>query len=281
MKIERNEQLTRSILDNIRASFSTPRTGVHLSDLLHVRKAYFERMDPRPLTDEECNYFVVGRGHEDALGRIAGLEITEEAVILGISLRPDFTLNLFGMLPDVPGEMKTRRRNLAKPGEEAEVYGSYLDQLRGYCALKEKTVGVLIVFSLLEGLSNRDPKNPTHPELACYVVTFTEEELLAERTRLTILRRMFEAAIEAREFSGLPLCEAWMCGRARKTVVQQGFCTTCGILAEPWLSKHTATKKGEGHMVVPEQVVWQYEPKCKWYDSCQPWTLDPSRGGAQ
>ena len=77
----------------------------------------------------------------------------------------------------------------------------------------------------------------------------------------------------------LPLCPAFMCGKNRKRVVKPAWCVECkSELSEPWASKHAATKKGEGHTVTPEEVEWEYEPKCKWYTFCRPELTDPMRG---
>lgn len=77
----------------------------------------------------------------------------------------------------------------------------------------------------------------------------------------------------------LPLCPAWMCGKNRKVVVRSAWCIECrSELAEPWASKHASTKKGEGHTVTPEEVRWEYEPRCKWYLYCEPQKVDASRG---
>jgi hypothetical protein len=213
-----------------------PRTGVHLSDLLSVRKTYFSKVSPKPITDSEALYFLAGRGHEDVYGRISGLLPALSKVVDGISYRPDF------LWFTLPTEFKTRRSNLAKPGEENSVYETYLNQLKGYCCLDESPMGILIVFSLLEG-KRGDPRNPTHPEMAVYNVSFETEELVQFRAELNTRKHNLLAAVKAEDPNNLGLCVSWQCGSRAKT------------------------KDG-----------WSYVPRCKWYQECRPDTIDTTRG---
>lgn len=299
MRIERNPKREGLLLDAIRASFADSSRArqperIHLSDLLTPRKAYWQRVDPRPATDDECLYWVAGRGHEDALGRIAGLVVAPEAEQDGVVYRPDFVW--WG----VPAEFKTRRSNLAKPGEEALTYETYLNQLRGYCALRGVTTGTLVVLSLLEGRS-ANPMAPTRPELAVYEVTFDPAELEAERGLLSERRdflvralvawslEQFFAALGGRPIddadrsarwyaqSALPLCPEWQCGRANKAVEKQPWCLDCRreFSNDSTAARHQAATR---HTVRPAAVRWEYQPRCKWYEVCRPYVVDATRG---
>lgn len=203
MRISRNADKERVILDALRQSFDEVRTGVHLSDLLNPRQAVFKRLMPMPLTATEILYFLAGRGHEEVFARLAGVNVGasairyakipefvagEERVKHGISYRPDFRWH------SAPTEFKTRRSNLAKPGEETRVYEQYLRQLLGYCALDEQPYGVLVVFSLLEGRSN-DPLNPTHPELAVYDAQFSPGDMTSMEDYLVDMSTKFTLAL--------------------------------------------------------------------------------------
>ncbi len=290
MVITRNPDREHIILDALRASFDEVRRDIHGSDLLSVRLAYFSRIMPMPLTHSEILYFLAGRGHEEVFARLVGVQAGasevktvkvpgfvagEQRFKHGISYRPDFRWD------GRPTEFKTRRKNLAKQGEEALVYNTYLEQLNEYCALDEQPKGVLVVFSLLEGRSN-DPLNPTHPELAIYDVVFSPGDLSQMLDTIIKRKTAFEEALEAgtvEAAQSLPLCSAWKCGKNRKEVVKPAWCVECmKELAEPWASKHTKTKGGAGHTVTPEQVKWNYEPRCKWYVFCRPQLVDPMRG---
>lgn len=293
MRITRNPDRERIILDALRESFDEPREGIHLSDLLSVRKSYLSRIMPMPLTHSEILYFLAGRGHEEVFARLVGVQVGasevktvkvpgfiagEQRFKHGISYRPDFRWD------NDPTEFKTRRSNLAKPGEEAMVYDSYLEQLKGYCALDERATAVLPVFSLLEGRSG-DPLNPTHPELAIYDVLFSPGDLSHMLTTLLERKRLFEIALADGSVDiaqTLPLCSSWMCGKNRKEVTKPAWCVECmKALAEPWASKHTKTKAGAGHTVTPEEVKWLYVPRCKWWVFSRPQLVDPTRGPRQ
>lgn len=295
MRVFRAPALERTLLDQIRASFGNDaRDGIHLSDLLNPRRSYWQRVLPMSPTDHEIGYWVAGRAHEDALGRVAGLEAVEQrffyvlpaadahAALVPISYRPDF--NWLGQF----AEFKTRRANLAQPGEEAVVYDSYLDQLRGYCSIEGRTQARLIVFSLLEG-ERGNPLNPTHPEFAVYNVEFTQQELDNELAQLHERRDAFEAELLGHAFeslgaalggraphvepSRLPLCKPFMCGKPRKIVDRAEFCETCGKAIT-----HRAGDLRRSHDIRPEQAHWEYEPRCKWYAVCRPQDTDPTRG---
>jgi hypothetical protein len=299
MRIVVDEAATAALLDSVRASFTAPREDIHLSDLVAApRRAYWQRVLPLPATDDEIGYWVAGRGHEDALGRISDLVPSEERAWLPgegtssgaapIVFRPDFFWR------GRPAEFKTRRANLAEPGQEAVIYDSYIEQLRGYCAMLGVTEGYLIVLSLLEG-RDTNPLTPTRPEIRVYDVCFEAQELAAMREQLAQRRTALEAELVADSVermaaalgerrpriapSRLALCKPWLCGKRRKTVLREAWCEDCNKeLREPWAARHTATKAGAGHTVRSAEVQWDYEVRCKYYTFCRPQDTDPSRG---
>jgi hypothetical protein len=203
VRVTRNADKETVILAALRDSFDEVRSGVHLSDLLNPRQSAFKRLMPLPLTESEILYFLAGRGHEEVFARLAGVQVGASAIKYskipgfisgegrikhGISYRPDFRWH------GAPTEFKTRRANLAKPGEESRVYDHYLEQLKMYCALDEQPYGQLIVFSLLEGRSG-DPLNPTHPELAVYDVQFSPGDMTYMETYLIEMSTKFTLAL--------------------------------------------------------------------------------------
>lgn len=280
MKIERNPKRETLVLNQIRKSFTDegPRTGVHLSDLLSPRRSYWSRVRPLDPTNSDVLYWLAGRGHEDALGRVAGLVVTEQKFwhptsdipsTLPISYRPDFTFN--GLFP---GEFKTRRWNLPEPGEEAIQFESYLEQLRGYCAIEGSNYGLLLVLSLLEGKNRNDPMSKSEPALAAYDVFFSDEELAGTREWLEERRDTFVTALMSRDHTTLPLCKDWMCGKPKKVIDQGAYCHKC--------EKEVNHKPAHEHVIAghvqPAVEHWEYEVRCKWYDVCRPQDVDPSRG---
>lgn len=288
MKVTHNLDRTAALLTQMRNSFGlNVRDGIHLSDLLNPRRSYWARVLPMPPTDDEVLYWTAGRGHEDALGRIAGLDSTPQqfyAVEGGeaISYRPDFTWQ------GLKAEFKTRRANLAQEGEETVVYDSYLDQILGYCSIENERRATLIVFSLLEGRSN-DPLRPTHPEIRVYDVEFTQQELDNKREELLTRRADFERELVAHsmeqlaaaagdrlariERSAQALCKAWMCGKPTKVVDEPEFCRTCNKAIT-----HRPGALRNSHDVTPKQAHWEYVARCKYYGFCRPQDVDPTRG---
>jgi hypothetical protein len=276
--IDRRPDLEAWLLDEMRVSLADTRAGdkPHLSDLLSPRQAAFSRLLPKPPTDAEIGYWVAGRGHEDVYGRVSGLERGSPSERFGIVYSKDF-------FKGWPVELKTRRRNLAKPGMETETYAKYIDQVRGYCAMDEMPAAWLIVFSLVED----QPDGSTLPGWGVYHLTFTELELEAERARMQVMRDRFLAALEAQDPRSLPLCVAWMCGKQSRTMATPPVCRTCRVDGEPrvfatdWgIAKHqeSVKKRGQAHDVSEARYTFRYVSRCKWFHECRPWEEDFTRG---
>jgi len=240
---------------------------------------------PLPLTETQIGYFASGRALEDVVARLAGIEgmalaakrvnITglvagEGRTRLGISYRPDFRWG------ERPVEFKSRRAEFAEPGREAETYSHYLEQLRGYCALDSQPEGGLYLFDIGGGCTPHLGHNSFYrrePSFAYYDVEFMQDELEFMRQELQSRRDARLAALPGGIKGGwqLPLCDAWMCGRNKKTVVTEAKCG-----AEGCEVKHR-TKKA-GHEMQEEVASWSYEPKCAWHVFCRPELVDPKRG---
>jgi hypothetical protein len=216
-------------------------------------------MKPMLPTDLEIQYWLTGRGHEGVLSRASGYEHAEQREWNGILYTPDFFHNF-------PAELKTRRRNLAEEGKEPEVYDYYLKQLRGYCAVENKTHGWLHVWALVE----KQEDGTTKPEIGCYEVDFTSDELQRERMRLLTTKDILGLAISTGIYVTLPPCPAWMCGKQSRTMIKKGFCFNCNkhYKTELGLKKHLASDKGKGHNSNPPQYETNYIKSCKWYDDC-------------
>lgn len=279
MRITRDEAQEQSLLNQMRESFAKGdaerHEHLHLTDALEPRRGFFARVAPMPLGDDEVLYFVAGRGHEDMLARLAGLEVSEPRVIEGISMRPDF--RMFGL----PAEFKTRRANLAEEGEEETVYENYLNQLaRGYCALEGDSCGWLIILALTQGSTAADPKRRTKPAFRVYRVEMAPWELDAAKQQLLANRDALNHALKTRDHRALPLCAAWKCGKRTKVMDEKPRCLTCNRDFESqWgIEKHTSSKTGAGHDVKNEVAHWIYEPVCKWHPICRPQDVDPTRG---
>jgi len=263
MEIKKDTSISEWLMSEIRVNLGKePRKHIHLSDLLSPRKAYFQRITPKYATDEEIMYWTTGRGHEDALLYASGYEHGEVRDWNGIFYTPD-------LFQSLPVEIKTRRRYLAKEGEEINTYGHYLKQLKGYCAITKKQKGWLWVWCLV---SKDDASGKTKPELVCYSVDFTAEELEGERERLTKTKEALEEALRNNDHKPLPLCPNWMCGKELKIMETKPYCETCKKEFETeWGSeKHLNSKTGNGHTMKPATFRTEYDIACKYFSECEP-----------
>lgn len=305
MKITVREDTAASLMDEMRQSFgSGGRPTLHLSDLLQPRKAFWQRVLPKPATDDEVVYFLSGRGYEDAYGRIVGLERGRPAEAFGITFTVDFYRGTFA-------ELKTRRRDLAPPERIADDYSHYIAQCKGYCAFIRGAVqqGVamdprwmlvdpdnlrrceLLVFTTAQ----QQPDGTTKPDFQVIDLEFTEQELddwlvelLQRAGNLDVmLARVLSPGPPAgtklkHECSRfLPLCSAWMCGKRSREMTTKPLCQTCAKdFQTDWgIDKHVSSRTGAGHAVTKAEYRYFYRPRCKYYDDCQPYVDDPTRGG--
>lgn len=236
------------------------REGIHLSDLLAPRKAYWQKTKPMNPTKEEILYWTSGNAIEERFLRAIGYQKAGVKEWEGIKYTPDIFFNF-------PAEAKSRRRAMAKEGEEQQVYDHYLKQLLGYCAIENKQQGWLLVFSMLE----RQDDGTTKPDWGFYRVEFTQEELKQEQARLLMIKEQLEQALCIARFTLLPLCPAWMCGKESKTMTKKGYCIDCNkeFETESGIVKHPKSKAGLGHKITMPEYKSEYIKRCKYYDCCE------------
>jgi hypothetical protein len=278
--ITENPDKTQALMDALKETFRETRgragdTEIHLSDLMYPRKSFFGRTTDVLPTATEVLLWTAGRAHEDVvarlggavtadiprLGAVAGLEVGERRVRQGIQYRPDF--RWYGL----PAEMKTRRKPLPKPGEEAEAFSGYLEQLLGYCVLDGAPSGSLFVFDLMT------------PAFAVYDVQFLNSEIQRWKMELQTRLTWLKYSLQGKHHQQLPLCPAWMCGTQTKRLVVPAFCQDCNQdLTSKQVQQHDRSKKKyKGHMIRPPIFTWDYTKRCKWYDDCAPYKDDESR----
>ena len=116
--------------------------GLHASDLMDPRQAFFKHTDPRPISDRLVNVFLVGKiGHVIVLSTVdksKGLNLTSDegsewSDELGIWFSADKTLD------GIPRELKTTRSYYeAKTVEELSLY---CEQLGIYMVARNSEVG--------------------------------------------------------------------------------------------------------------------------------------------
>lgn len=274
MHIVRSTELEKEIFDQLRGGMTKEtRTGVHLSDLLVPRQRYWAAIDPRPPDNDQIMYWLTGKGHENVFVRVGKFKRGEVGEWNGIKYTPD-------IFDGFPVEIKTRRRGLADPGQEADRYDHYLRQLLGYAAVTGNKKAWLFVWCLVSSVGY----NKTKPELACYVVEYTDEELNNERLRLTLVYGKLLSALDTivelphgetryvpTAHKDLPLCPEWMCGTTRKKIISPPVCTTCGksFATLSGAEKHSQTKSGSGHVVKDAEIEHVVEQKCAWLGLCR------------
>jgi len=260
MEIKRNQSIEDWAMGEVQNNWgSEAREGIHLSDLLAPRKKYWQTIKPMKPSLKEISYWTSGSAIEDKFLRAIGYEHGEMKEWQGIKYTPDTFFNF-------PAEIKSRRRALAKEGEEAQMYDHYLKQLKGYCAVENKQKGWLIVLSLAEKQDN----NKTMPEWRYYDVMFTKDELLEEQARLINTRASLMVALERKDHTFLPECASWMCGKTLKIMVVKPLCKTCGKEFETeWgMKKHLDSKTGKGHDMICPTFRGEHEKECKYFDLC-------------
>jgi len=274
MEIKRNEAIEEYILKTIQTEFSKrEREGIHLSDLLSPKQAYWRKIKPLPPIKKEVIYWLSGQAHEAVFLYISNWKHGQAEEWEQIWFTPDSYISTPNV-KDLLTEMKTTRRGfLVKEGQEAEKYSHYLKQLRAYCAMKNRNRGMLFVWYLI--LMDKNRRN-TEPDYFCYEVTFTDKELKETKAELLKLRDDLLLALSNHNIEHLPECEPWMCYKERKSMVVKPFCYTCNEgegreFETDWgLHKHINSKIGKGHKVKFAEYEVVYEPRCKYSKWCKP-----------
>jgi uncharacterized protein YdcH (DUF465 family) len=264
LEIFRDYNLEASITKLIQDNWvNNPREGIHLSDLLAPRKAYFQKVDPKPPTIEEILYFLSGNAIEKELLEVMKLKHGKTKI------KDDIYYSVDTRMPNIT-EVKSRRWNLPEPGKEEEGFEHYLNQLSGYLSLDNKRNGNLLVVSLAEKV---DASHKTKPVLAAYAVKYKKDELESIKENLVCLKDDLESALKGEEDSlkSLPQCPQWMCGKEIKTMVKEPYCITCqkSFSTDYGLSKHKEGKKTSDHEVIFAEYTYEFIASCKWYDKCQ------------
>jgi hypothetical protein len=258
MKIIRDRDLEGRLYTTIQDNWNNnERMGIHLSDLLVPRRAYYQKLFPKPATPDEILYWLSGSAIETGLGRALGVSHGATAEYEGVFYSPDFFLEHLT-------ELKSRRRYLAEEGKEEAEYEHYLNQLKGYLAFTKKNVGNLVIISLAEKVDNWKTK----PVLAGYRVEYTDEELDGIRYELLAVKEKLQIALENKDPKDLPLCPRWMCYKKIKNQVETPKCITCDReFKTDWgLGKHG--EANTTHKLQPTKYDEVITPTCKWFAEC-------------
>jgi hypothetical protein len=294
---QRHVGVERWFYDAARAHLSRPRRrGIHVSDLLAPRKAYWARVVPRPPTDAEVGYFLAGRAHEEAFAVLAGLGAHRKArgewlgdgdvYAPGDGIAYELDVLVQGSAQDVPIEIKTNRRpQVLSPTDALREYALAVRQLGMYCAFRGLTTGYLVEVHLLARGPAQEadadgelwPKQ-SRPEIVVYQITWTPEELAAIRRDAMAAKAFLDRALDARTPQALPECPAWMCGREH---VRKGapVCPSCGGVFPMAVGPSgrrvpkkicPSCRKAGNRVELERSSEVVFVPTCRWWDVCQP-----------
>src|SRR3990167_4678913 len=184
--------------------------GLHASDCLDLRRAFWRTVDPQPLSEREVGLFlpgkilhafVLGAAGDDGLVNLGhtdeGSRFSEE---LGIWYSPDWDKT------DI-AEFKTSLA-FKEPADVADL-DIYIEQVLIYLACENKTKAKIWVLYL----NLRDPATKkTTPTFRCYEMSVSPEDLEKTREFITASKADFDQAIETQDWKHLDLCRAWLCG---------------------------------------------------------------------
>lgn len=163
----------RDPLDDMYAALSDryneERAGEHVSDFLCPRQSYFKWANPKPITNLDLGFFLLGRSMHDGAQllckRNPDYAIEDFVVYDGVEAHID----LYRKSDNRPIEMKT-----ARMADMEQPKPHYLQQLHSYMAMKNSTGGTIIVFLVTHYMSKINKNTPlkrwhisaTHEQLA-------------------------------------------------------------------------------------------------------------------
>lgn len=195
------------LYNKLRNHLTHTREGIHVSDLINPLRAYFEKTNPSPLTEDEIGFFTAGRAHHELLQLIfpgQNVEVEDDIEWEGI-------LGHIDVVGDrEPTEIKTSRAwYITEPEKLWEENSSYIRQLSYYCAIKNSPYGKLIVFLLANRVRRDDGSNCMLPRLTVYRIKFHDLEGIRDEMRKR--RDLLKYALENKKPELLPPCPEWAC----------------------------------------------------------------------
>lgn len=203
---ELEDEIQRRVLAEVSGGHRAP--GLHASDLLDPRQAYYRHTDPKPLTDRLANIFGIGRiGHSWFESLLDGNEVDLKKTDTGGKWDDEIgiTYSVDALHEGDPLEFKTTR-SLYEARGISDIEG-YLRQLAIYMCCLGTNKGRLV--KLLINL--KDESGSTAPAWRAYTVTMSEADRRELKAQLAQVAADLRAAIRRGDPSQLPLCEFWKC----------------------------------------------------------------------
>ena len=224
LTVDRNKTAEANLIEKSRKWLekdSKDRKGIHASDLLDPRKAYYDKINPQPLSDRMVGLFFVGKVlHAFFLSALTGEDgvnwksdggstVDKE---LGFSYSPDWTDKK--VKPNIPGELKTSR---GKYEQSKSDMGLYLEQLVTYMVGEKSEDGRLVVL-MLSLPAPRGEGWGTYPQYRAYNVYVSKADLAKYKTQLIATRKLLQKALKTnsrKDITKLPLCREFKCGKSQ------------------------------------------------------------------
>jgi len=138
--------ILEQLYDSLYEEYNKERTGIHVSDItLCPREGCFRKLDPKPLTNTDLNFFTSGKAIHEALQSLVKkypdrFELEKEVKLGDIVGHID----IFDKTNHIPIEAKSAR---VKTMTEPKAH--YLKQLEAYMALTNADTGIILVQCLL------------------------------------------------------------------------------------------------------------------------------------
>ena len=194
--------------------------GIHASELLDPRKAYWSRVDPKELSNRLVNTFLVGRVlHAFVINAVDGTKSlaidgtdqgTRTCEELGIEWSPDF------FIKGKVRELKTSRAYYEP--KTVEDLAMYAEQTLVYMAATNTLEGqVWVLF-----LNFKDEDKRTSPEWRVYTISITQDDLDQFKQAIKITRKALLSALKVNSDEKLPPCREWL--RSKKMCDWWGQC---------------------------------------------------------
>ena len=224
LTVDRNKTAEANLIEKSRKWLekdSKDRKGIHASDLLDPRKAYYDKINPQPLSNRLVGLFFVGKVlHAFFLSALTGEDgvnwksdggstVDKE---LGFSYSPDWKDKHF--TPAIPGELKTSRSKYEQSKSDLALY---LEQEMIYQAAENSEDGRLVVL-MLNLPAPRGEGWGTYPQYRAYDIHVSKTDLKKYRTQLIAVRKLLQAALKSnksKDIKKLPLCREFKCGKSQ------------------------------------------------------------------
>ncbi len=202
--------------------------GVHASDLLDLRLAYWRNIKPTEPSEREVWLWLVGRVLHHFVLNIAGGTRNHTDTDTGAHEEFGILYSPDNFKDGMPIELKTTRA-FFEPDEDkiVEDFHHYLEQLCIYMVLSNALTG----FRWMLFINLRDAAHKTWPEPRCYRVELTQDQFETLEQHISATRDLFLTAQKDRNHKILEPCRAWKCGSDR--CVFWGDCKPEGRWPEP------------------------------------------------